>query len=204
MRMAAFNQTTFNYAMTIKFFNLFQKDKNSHDPYWEYDKANHFRPKLNQGDFFKLTGFDFGWLVLEPLSTMVNSRKYEFELGKRLSYGQKALYYWWYVDAQVRNGGFVQFYYNGYEAYVPTILKGLEYVGNKDMASLIRQADNIYQMNKKLITKARKRSLFGSDLYDRLQELSDFDKEYYRLSETTMSKIEEFIRKNPNEFCVLT
>lgn len=186
----------------MKLFNLFGKDKNSNDPYWEFDTSKHFKPKLNKGDFLKLTDFDFGWFVLEPLSKMVNDKEHELEFGKRLSFGQKALYYWWYVDAQVTNGGFVQFYYNGHENYVPTIIKGLEYIGDEDMASLIRQADNIYQKKKKLIVKARKKDSFGSDLYDQLQELSDLDDEYYDFNEKTMSKIEEFIRKNPNEFCI--
>lgn len=99
----------------MKLFNLFRKDQSPHDPYWEFDTSNHFRPHLNKGDFFHLTGFDFGWFILEPLSKMMKGREYEIERGQQLSYGQKALYYWWYIDAQVRNGGFVQFYYNGYE-----------------------------------------------------------------------------------------
>jgi len=42
---------------------------------------------------------------------------------------RKHFYYWWYVDAQVTNGGFTQFYYNDYGMYVPTIIKGLKQMG---------------------------------------------------------------------------
>lgn len=182
--------------------NLFGQDKPKQDPYWDFDKQTHFRPQLNKGDFFKLTGFDFGWFVLEPISKFVKDRDHEIEKGKSLSYGQKALYYWWYIDGQVTNGGFVQFYYNGYGSYVPTIIKSLEYVGDKKMAELIQRADNIYQKNKKLMDKAREKDLFGSDLYERLDEMSVLDKEYYKLNEKTMTKIEKYIRKNPNEICL--
>ena len=183
-------------------FNLFGQDKPERDPYWEFDKEKHFRPKLNKGDFFKLTGFDFGWFVLEPISKFVKDKEHEIERGKSLSYGQKALYYWWYVDAQVTNGGLVQFYYNDYGPYVPTIIKGLEHIGDKKMAALIQKAENIYQKNKKLMDKAREKDLFGSDLYDRLEEMSALDDEYYELNDKTMTKIEKYIRKNPNEICL--
>lgn len=187
---------------TMGIFNLLGQDNPKQDPYWEFDKEKHFRPKLNKGDFFKLKGFDFGWFVLEPISKFVKDREQEIEKGKALSYGQKALYYWWYVDAQVTNGGFVQFYYNGYGPYVSTIIKSLEYIGDKKMADLIQRAENIYKKNKKLMDKAREKDLFGSDLYDKLEEMSELDNEYYDLNDKTMNKIEKFIRKNSNEICV--
>lgn len=187
---------------TMGIFNLFGQDKSKKDPYWEFDQQIHFRPKLHKGDFFKLTGFDFGWFVLEPISKFVKDRTHEIEKGKSLSYGQKALYYWWYLDGQVTNGGFVQLYYNGYGVYVPTIIKSLEYIGDKAMAGLIQSAENIYQKNKKLMDKAREKDLFGSDLYERLEEMSVLDDEYYKLNDQTMTKIEKYIRKHPNEICL--
>ena len=182
-------------------FKLFGQDKQD-DPYWEFDKTVHYRPKLNKGNFFRLTGFDFGWFVLEAISNFIKDREGEITKGKSLSYGQKALYYWWYVDAQVTNGGFVQFYFNDYGHYVPTIIKSLEHIGDKKMADLIQRADNIYQKDKKLIDKAREKDLFDSDLYERLEELSDLDSEYYKLNEKTMTRLEKYIRKNPYEFCI--
>ncbi|HEY3403391.1 MAG TPA: DUF4375 domain-containing protein [Ohtaekwangia sp.] len=186
----------------MSIFNLFGQKKHQHDPYWEFDKSIHYKPKLNKGDFFRLTGFDFGWFVLEPLSNFIKDREGELTKGKSLSYGQKALYYWWYVDAQVTNGGFVQFYYNGYEQYVPTILKSLEHIGDREMTTLIQRADKIYQKNKKMIDKAREKDLFGSDLYERLEALSALDSEYYELNNKTMAVLEKYIRENPNEFCL--
>lgn len=189
-------------VLTMGIFKLFGQDKHKDDPYWEFDKTAHYRPKLNKGEFFRLTGFDFGWFVLEPISNFIKDRDGEITKGKSLSYGQKALYYWWYVDAQVTNGGFVQFYFNDYGHYVPTIIKSLEHIGDKKMADLIQRADNIYQKNKKLIDKAREKDLFDSDLYERLEELSELDSEYYKLNEKTMTRLEKYIRKNPNEFCL--
>ena len=187
----------------MSLFQFFgRKDNNKNDPYWAFNEKEHFKPKLNKGDYFKLSGFDFGWFVLEPLSNFVQDKEHEIERGKSLSYGQKALYYWWYLDAQVTNGGFVQFYYNGYGDYMPTIIKGLKYIGDIDMAELVQKAENIYQKNKKLMNKAQQSDLFGSDLYERLDELSLLDDKYYDMNSNTMSLIEEYIRKHPHEICI--
>ncbi|AUC15792.1 hypothetical protein BTO06_11810 [Tenacibaculum sp. SZ-18] len=187
----------------MNLLNLFScKAQNENDPYWDFNETKHFRPELNKGEFFKLSGFDFGWFVLEPISKFVKDKEHEIERGKSLSYGQKALYYWWYLDAQVTNGGFVQFYYNGYGPYVPTIIKGLEHIGDTEMANLVKKADKIYQKNKKLMDKAQESDLFGSDLYDRLDKMSLLDDDYYEMNEKTMSLIEAYIRKKPNEICL--
>jgi antitoxin component YwqK of YwqJK toxin-antitoxin module len=187
----------------MNLLNLFGcKAQNENDPYWEFNKTEHFRPELNKGEFFKLNGFDFGWFVLEPISKFIKDKEHEIERGKSLSYGQKALYYWWYLDAQVTNGGFVQFYYNGYGPYIPTIIKGLEHIGDTEMATLVKKADKIYQKNKKLMDKAQESDLFGSNLYDRLDEMSLLDDKYYEMNEKTMSLIESYIRKNPSEICL--
>ncbi len=166
-----------------------------------YDAENQLRPRINKGDFFRISGFELGWLLLEPISISV-ARDKEPELVKRFSPGQKALYFWWYLDAHVTNGGFVQFYYNDYGIYVPAIIAGLEHVGDKEMAELVKSAHKIYLDNKSLIEQAKKKDLFGSDLYDRLDALSDLDSAYYDLNRQTMSFIEKYARQNPDEFCV--
>ncbi|MFK7770655.1 MAG: DUF4375 domain-containing protein [Saprospiraceae bacterium] len=189
--------------LLMNFFNnIFGQKEQPNDPYWVFEEASHFKPQLSKGDFYKLEGYDFGWFVLEPLSTFIGDRDQEIEKSQSLSFGQKALYYWWYLDGQVTNGGFVQFYYNDYGKYMPTIIKGLEYIGDKEMTKLVKKVHQIYLKNEKLFLKAQEDDLFGSDLYDRLDAMSELDDDYYDLNELTIKKLETFIRKNPNEFCV--
>ena len=187
----------------MNIFNLFGQNKSGNDPYWEFDESQHFRPKLNTGDFYKLVGFDFGWYVLEPISEFIKDRKGELKRGKTLSYGQKALYYWWYVDAQVTNGGFTQFYYNGYGKYVPTIIKALDHIGDNKMAELVNRSYELYLKENKKIKDARQGGLEEfSNLYKEIKDFDELDDEYYDLNDQTMKNIESYIRKNPNEFCV--
>lgn len=189
--------------LTMNIFNLFAQNKQKDDPYWQFDNTKHFRPKLNKGDFFKLTGFDFGWFVLEPISEFIQDRKGELTKGNTLSYGQKALYYWWYVDGQVTNGGFTQFYYNDYGIYVPTVIKGLKHIGDNKMAELVNRSYELYLKENKKIKDARQGGLEAfSKLYNEINDFDELDDEYYKLNEQTMKNIENYIRKNPNEFCI--
>lgn len=189
----------------MNIFNLFgqNQQKNDSDPYWEVDQSKHFRPKLNKGEFFKLTGFDFGWFVLEQISDYIKDGKGELKKGNTLSYGQKALYYWWYVDAQVTNGGFTQFYYNDYGKYVPTIIKGLKHIGDDKMAELVNRSYEIYLKKNKKIKDARQAGLQEfSNLYKEIKDFDELDDEYYELNDQTMKIIENYVRKNPNEICL--
>jgi antitoxin component YwqK of YwqJK toxin-antitoxin module len=169
------------------------------DDYWLFDKEQHFSPRLGKGSFYKLTGFDFGWFIHEPIAKFMEDKGRELVKGKALSYGQKALYYWWYLDEQVTNGGFVQFYYNGYDVYIPVIINGLKYIGDHRMVDLIQRAETIYRQNKEIVDQARERNLFGSGLYENLAGLSELDSEYYDLNDQTMNEIEQYFRKNPWE-----
>lgn len=186
----------------MSFFNLFGQNKqNLRDPYWEFNEVMHYRPKLNKGDFFRLSGYDFGWFVLEPLSDYIKDFEGELTKGKELSYGQKALYYWWYVDSQVTNGGFTQFYFNDYGKYAPTIIKSLRYIGENQMAELINRSYELYLKENRKIKDARDGTLESfSNLYKEIKDFEDLDNEYYNLNEQTIKNIEIYIRRNPNDF----
>ncbi|MGV3460518.1 MAG: DMP19 family protein [Flavobacterium sp.] len=188
-------------------FNLFGNKNNTAapDPYSAFDPASHYRPKLSKGDFYRLSGFDFGWFVLEPLSDYVGTQDNEAELAAHLSPAQKALYFWWYLDAQVTNGGFIQFFFNGYGKYVPAIIAGLQLVGDDAMAERVEKAGAIYRKNIKLFENAWNDELEGlSALYDnaKVEKLNEFDDEYYDMNTATMAAIEKYIRSHAGEVAV--
>jgi antitoxin component YwqK of YwqJK toxin-antitoxin module len=181
-------------------FNRWTKKSN---PFDEFEKNNHLKPKINKADFYQLTGFDFGWHLLEPMN-IAESLDQEPQLSKRLSPGQKALYFWWYLDAEVTNGGFIQFYFNGKEKYIPAIISGTELVGDKEMADLVRKAHEIYEANVKTfeIAWSKNSTEAFSKLYEKVTALSELDDTYYSLNNQTMSRIEIYARRHPFEFCV--
>src|SRR4051794_22543445 len=98
--------------------SFFQKDGGAFDPLWQFDPELHYRPKVYISDFFRLTGYEL-INVLFPRTEETEEAKWSNELAwtLRLSYGQKAIWFWTTLDSQVTNGAFVQFYYNGYAYY---------------------------------------------------------------------------------------
>ena len=189
--------------MTI--FNLFGQNKPKNDPYWEFDKSEHFRPQLNKGAFFKLRGFDFGWFIKEPISKYIEDEKGEPKKVKSLSYAQKALYYWWNLSEQVDNGGFDQYYFNESGKYIATIIKALKHIGDHKMAKLVTRSYEIYlKENEAYETYTKENDDFKKrlELYNTIEDYDDLDSEFYNLSNQTMEKIENYIRMNPNEICL--
>src|SRR5687768_8247083 len=172
------------------------------DPYWEFDKANHFRPLVSRTDFFRFTGYVFINVVYPRFPEMVLDEASDLVIAMELSYGQKALYYLSQVDSQIGNGGFVQLYYNSFGQYLPTTIKALRYIGEEHMAALLENAEGIYLKNRALMEEARQHDLFGSDIYERMEAFSPLEDVYYKMIIDTQRNVERYIRNHPDEFCL--
>lgn len=169
------------------------------NPYSGFNPNDQLRPAISREDFFGASGFEFGWNILAPIN-IAKGPSYEPELVKRFSPGQKALYFWWFLDAQVTNGGFVQFYFNRYNKYIPAIIAGMKAIGDPDMEALVRKAHDIALANPDMIAKGRRENNL-SDLYKDLPDLGALDDQYFQLHHETMAKIELLAKRNPWDFC---
>lgn len=169
------------------------------DVYFEFTPNNHFKPKIDKADFYLLKDDEFCWLILEPLSLYVENQEYEIDRAKRFSLAQKALYYWWYLDAQVTGGGFEQFYSVGYYKYSNIILEGLSLINDSDMIEMLEDANKIYLENKEIIDNGLLYKDYNySHIIDIFRETGSF---YEEIRIGTIELFEEYIRKNPHEFC---
>lgn len=182
------------------------KEKKMRINYWtEFQKENHLRPELNKAEFDTLTTWDFGWFLLEPINIIKDQEEDEIRVSKRFSPGQKALHFIWYLDGQVTNGGFIQFYLNGYGKYIPAIIDGLTLIGDDEMLALVKQADDLYLKNKERFdqqTDKIEEEGWGN-LYDDLEGFDELDEQYYKTHERTMTLLEKYARRNPVDFGVL-
>lgn len=168
------------------------------DQFTVFDREVHLQPLFDSVAFDSLHGWDLGWAILEPIN-LTQSDEHEFEIAKQFSPGQKALYFFWYLDAQVTNGGFVQFFWNDYRRYVPTIIKGLVLVGDTEVERLVVEADSCYVRNVDLFTKCKAQDDWAP-LYEELTQMDALDAKYYAAHDSTMALIEKYIRSNPFEF----
>lgn len=173
----------------------------SSSAYDTFDKPNHLLPNLDKGKFDTTHGWQLGWTLLEPIN-IANGEEEEELLSRRLSPGQKALYFIWYLDAEVTNGGFIQFYWNGYRKYLQPIREGLKLIKDTSMLTLVEAADKEYVTQKDAFDTQRKEEDW-SPLYDKLGNFKVHDSIYFAMHDSTMALMENYIRKQPNEFAKL-
>jgi hypothetical protein len=171
---------------------------NSTELYNTFDSINHLIPDFDKSVFDSLHSWDFGWAILEPINIATDKEK-EKTLSRRLSPGQKTIYFFWYLDEEVTNGGFIQFYWNGYRRYLPPIIDGLKLIGDTTLLRLIEKADSEYLKNKEKFDLQREKDNW-KPLYDNLKEFDKFDDEYYKIHDKTMDLIEKYARKHVTEF----
>ncbi len=170
--------------------------------YWDtFDSSSHLKPAINRNDFESQKVWDLGWLLLEPIDKSQGEEN-EVELAKSFSPGQKALYFFWYLDGQVTNGGFVHFYYNGYDRFLPPIKQGLKLVGDTTMLEMVEQADSYYMKNRVVFEKYVDYNDY-ENLVKELPGFEELDTKYYQLHDRTMSLIEKHARQHPEEFAEL-
>src|SRR6266498_4877430 len=81
------NQSNKSIAASMELYNTFEK-------------SDHLQPVFEKTRFDTLHGWDFGWAILEPIN-IAKGKEDEKRLAKRLSPGQKAFYFIWYLDAEV-------------------------------------------------------------------------------------------------------
>lgn len=167
--------------------------------YWQNaSSADHsLKGNIARQRFKKLKGIDLCWELVQPLSDAVNPADKRPKL-RGFSPGQQALFTLWQLDSEVSSGGFVQFFWNGNAAYVPTLSDGLSLIEAKAMERLIGEAYEEYQLQQSTFTEYA--SLIDSPLYDELEKLNQMDFEYFRLHKKTIDKMEKYIKKHPDEF----
>lgn len=172
----------------------------SHYAYDEYDASKHLQPELSKKTFEEMKGFELGWALLEPIN-LASSPAHEKELSKQFSPAQKALYFFWFLDAQVTNGGFQQFYINGYRRYLIPIKAGLAFLNDHDMLAVVEQADKIYLNHIDAFPKDNSSGNF-SEAYA-IKAFDECESQYYDLHEKTMALIEQYARQHPADFVKL-
>jgi hypothetical protein len=171
------------------------------DTYNLYDSARHIVPVIDKVVFDTTHSWDFGWVLLGPIDSLSDDKD-ELALSRRLSPGQKALYFFWYLDDEVCNGGFIQFYWNGYRKYVPAIIDGLKLVNDTTMINLVTEADKeLLAHETEFQTQKQKND--WEPLYNTLPRFDDLDSLYFLHHDHTMDLIEHYARQHPAQFVKL-
>lgn len=128
----------------------------------------------------------------------------ENELSKvqNLTKGQQAIFSVWWVEAEVNNGGFNQFYFNSSGQYAKMAVDGFQLFGASKFADLMKRANDVYEENRERLEEFDDGSIESfSESYED-NPLNALDQEFYDLykSEPLNELRIAYIRKHPNEF----
>ncbi|HRI35123.1 MAG TPA: DUF4375 domain-containing protein [Saprospiraceae bacterium] len=172
--------------------------------YWnKFDKEDHFLPEMKKSLFDSLHGSDLTYAILD-LIDVAKDGKDEIELSKRLSSGQKAIYFYTFLEDEVENGGFLQFYLNEYDKYVPAIYDALNLIGDTKTISLLKESENEYKKNISLF-ELYKHKTDWTEIYKQMKVMEKLDNVFYKDDEhvETHKLFEKYIRTHVNEIVKL-
>ncbi len=163
-----------------------------------FDQSRQLLPEVDRERFNALHSWEFAWAIVEPL-TLAADKAPEDAFSERLSPGQKALYYFWLLDGEVTNGGFIQFYWNEHRKYLAPVKKGLELVDDPKLLELVEKADRFYLAHEDQFRVQRKLDDW-EPLYKGLKEFDQLDAKYYGLRDSAVAGIERYVRAHPGDF----
>jgi len=141
-------------------------------------------------------------LMTQPLHELLYRRQ-SFDLLDELPVMQQMLLGYDYVQAQVAQGGFLQFIQNKYISLLLPVIEGLKELGDTEMVSVLDDVLKVYVLNREALEQETTVSEFAA-LYQEFREFELLDDRFSRLHGPTIEKIIRYASLHPDKFAVLT
>ena len=142
-------------------------------------------------------------VVFDNLSAMQPSNyQKEYETVLSWNRSRQAIYMIWWLEAEVNNGGYNQFFFNSSGQFYKHLPNVLKLVGANKFADLTQRANDTFEKQNPKITQHQDGTIEGfSKSYDD-NPLNKFDDEFYDLYKTeNLQQLQvTFIRKHKTEF----
>jgi Domain of unknown function (DUF4375) len=168
------------------------------DPsFYHYNPLTQPRPVINLKTFDTLKNLQLLSLLYDSLITKMGEHD-ESVFTKHLSPIQKTVFYFLQFDGETKNGGLLQYYFNGYNKNLPLLRQGLHLIKDNAMLILLARADSAYQKNIKFFN-----SLASVNDFTALAQKLPFLRhtltgDYYKIAEKSIALLVQEIRKNPD------
>ena len=131
-----------------------------------------------------------------------DGEQYTLDQISKLTKGQQAVFATWWLEAEVNNGGFNQFYFNSSGQFAEMAEIGFKTIGANKFSELTKRANKIYSENKERLEEFDDGTMESFSESYKDNPLNDLDTEFYNLYDS--EKIGElrikYIRENKNEF----
>jgi len=141
--------------------------------------------------------------VFDNLSEKLpNDYRKEYETVMSWNQSRKAVYIIWYLEAEVNNGGFNQFYENSSGQFYKHLPDALKLVGASKFADLTLRANDTYEKENHIITQHMDGTIEGFSKSYENNPLNKYDQEFYDLYQTeNLLKIQvAYIRSHRQDF----
>ncbi len=128
-----------------------------------------------------------------------NSKR-QYKIVTALPFGIQAVYTTYFLDAEVRNGGFNQYFWNSTGQFAIEALDGLRFFGATDHARLLEGAVQTYMREAPILTRFRMRNtLKAFSTSYKATSLTEFDQPWYRFPSISPLRVSR-IRAEPSLF----
>jgi hypothetical protein len=123
------------------------------------------------------------------------------EIVGKLSPGVRALYVTWWVEAEVNNGGFNQYYWNKTGQFAADAVGAFEFFAAAKHAALMREANGVEALEAERMKEFKKRgSLQAFSESYKVSKLGPLDERFYAISENLSALRIAKIRAAPELF----
>ena len=146
------------------------------------DFADQDFPRIQKADYYSLQKDLLISKIEDGLPQWYNENQRAL-LIQKLRPEIKEMYFWLYLDGQVSNGGFSQFFDNGFGYMIPEIKKFYNRVGEEKGLEILEKAE-VWHQN-------RPKDEIWIDL-----TLDNLDKAFYANQDSSETRIEAYIRAN--------
>jgi hypothetical protein len=128
--------------------------------------------------------------------------QYTLDKVNNLTKGQQAIFSVWWVEAEVNNGGFNQFFFNSSGQFGPMSEAGFELLNAAKFANLMRRANSIFAENKERLEEYDDGTMESFSESYKENPLNILDEEFYELYNTeSLNELRiDYIRNHLSEF----
>ena len=130
-----------------------------------------------------------------PDSYNAVSEKYDSTGFESLNEKEQAIYTIWWLEAEVNNGGFHQYFWNSAGDHADVALKSLKNIGATNTSSLLNRAIEIAFGGKLPLNREERQNILEIDEDEKMGKLGDLDSEFYSYSENYYKMINEYVAK---------
>lgn len=141
-------------------------------------------------------------VIANVLAKLPGDEEARYPAVLSLPKAQQAVYIVWWLEAEVNNGGYNQYYYNSTGEFAELAPQALRYIGASKFAHLTTKANAVYESEMKKILENQDGTIESFSISYDGNPLNRFDEAFYKLSEQESLRqiLVDFIRKNKVEF----